>query len=243
MWTREQLQIAVSDSKSYAETLRNLGIAVSGGTHIVIKKYITKYGINTTHFSQIGTRRIKARLITKDVLVMNSTVSSSTLRRIIVRDGILPRICVECGVENQYNGKPITLHLDHKSGDRKDCRIENLRWLCPNCHSQTSTYSRAKTLPIQLEARKKKAERVQIPCSECKITITRLKSKVEYQKKFWSSNFFCSKKCKITFWHKKNGWSKSGEHGTVAGYHKCPKPRCRPCLDAMAVYKRSRRNH
>ena len=47
--------------------------------------------------------------------------------------------CVECGIEN-WNGKDIVLEIDHINGDNTDNRIENLRYLCPNCHSQTSTY-------------------------------------------------------------------------------------------------------
>jgi 5-methylcytosine-specific restriction endonuclease McrA len=38
-------------------------------------------------------------------------------------------------------GKPLSLHLDHKNGKNNDHRIENLRFLCPNCHSQTATYA------------------------------------------------------------------------------------------------------
>lgn len=37
--------------------------------------------------------------------------------------------------------KKITLQLDHINGINNDNRVENLRFLCPNCHSQTSTYT------------------------------------------------------------------------------------------------------
>lgn len=42
--------------------------------------------------------------------------------------------------EPEWAGKPIKLHLDHVNGIRNDHRLPNLRWLCPNCHSQTVTY-------------------------------------------------------------------------------------------------------
>jgi len=48
-------------------------------------------------------------------------------------------VCTECGITN-WNGKDIVLEIDHINGDNTDNRIENLRYLCPNCHSQTSTY-------------------------------------------------------------------------------------------------------
>lgn len=40
----------------------------------------------------------------------------------------------------EYNGKPITLQVDHIDGDRKNNTLENLRFICPNCHSQTKTW-------------------------------------------------------------------------------------------------------
>ncbi len=50
------------------------------------------------------------------------------------------QICESCGVENMYNGKPIVLHVDHINGNKHDNTLTNLRYLCPNCHSQTETW-------------------------------------------------------------------------------------------------------
>lgn len=44
-----------------------------------------------------------------------------------------------CGL-TEWHGQHITLELDHINGVRNDNRLENLRWLCPNCHSQTPTF-------------------------------------------------------------------------------------------------------
>jgi hypothetical protein len=57
----------------------------------------------------------------------------------LLRAGILENRCEECGI-SEWRGKPLSIHIDHINGVRDDHRLENLRMLCPNCHSQTDTY-------------------------------------------------------------------------------------------------------
>lgn len=65
---------------------------------------------------------------------------SADLKKKLIEEGYIENVCVECGNEGEWNNKPITLELDHINGDRFDNRLENLRILCPNCHSQTPTF-------------------------------------------------------------------------------------------------------
>tara|TARA_R110000851_G_C12870142_1_gene544880 strand:+ start:79 stop:714 length:636 start_codon:yes stop_codon:yes gene_type:complete len=75
-----------------------------------------------------------------DILVENSKYANSTVKSRIVCGDLIPHdICSECGI-SEWNDKPISLDLDHINGVNNDHRIENLRYLCPNCHSQTPTY-------------------------------------------------------------------------------------------------------
>lgn len=61
------------------------------------------------------------------------------LRRALVEVGVSIK-CAWCSITNTYNGNPIVLHIDHVDGNFKNNTLENLRFLCPNYHSQTSTF-------------------------------------------------------------------------------------------------------
>ena len=65
--------------------------------------------------------------------------SNHYLKRIIQEFNLLPRKCSCCNIDS-WQGKNITLELDHIDGCAHNCKIENLRLLCPNCHSQTNTF-------------------------------------------------------------------------------------------------------
>lgn len=65
--------------------------------------------------------------------------SRSAIKDRIIKDDLIPYECGECSL-NEWNGKDISLHLDHIDGNNKNNLLSNLRFLCPNCHSQTETY-------------------------------------------------------------------------------------------------------
>jgi 5-methylcytosine-specific restriction endonuclease McrA len=63
------------------------------------------------------------------------------LKSRLLKEKLIEYKCVKCGNTGEWQGEPLSLQLDHINGNNKDHRLENLRLLCPNCHSQTKTYS------------------------------------------------------------------------------------------------------
>ena len=78
-----------------------------------------------------------------EIFRKNSTWRSNTssLKKRILKYNLLEYKCSLCGNEGYWNNKPLVLQLDHIDGDRTNIEITNLRFLCPNCHTQTDTYA------------------------------------------------------------------------------------------------------
>ncbi|MFH8440790.1 HNH endonuclease signature motif containing protein [Streptomyces sp. NPDC018026] len=144
-WTREVLQEAATASTNMCEVLRHLGLEVVGGHHTHISRRIKAYDIDISHF-QMPTRKGKPwRPRTPEGLLVEQTpgearrIPSDRIKWAMAAVGASER-CALCGNDGMWHGHPIPLEVDHVDGDWRNNRIENLRLLCPNCHSITDTY-------------------------------------------------------------------------------------------------------
>jgi len=160
---KELLVTAVAESRSYREVIEKLGLSANNGNYRFIAAKIKIYEIPTDHFIRNATRgknthnsdtvkqvTYKIRRSDEELFRKNSIVGGSKLRPRLLEKG-LEHKCSECDLKPFWNGKSLTLQVDHINGDSTDNRLENLRFLCPNCHAQTSTfgnsYKKSKQIP------------------------------------------------------------------------------------------------
>lgn len=141
---KEDYENAIKNSKSIAETCRNLGLKCAGGNYKTIKYFIKKYNIDTSHFTgqgwNVGLKfKPNKGLTLEEVLVKNSNYTSFKLKNKLLKEGVKEKRC-ECCKRTEWNGNLIPLELHHINGDNTDNRLENLQILCPNCHAQTDYY-------------------------------------------------------------------------------------------------------
>ena len=139
---KEELSNIVQNSKTFAEVMRKLGyIANKGNSYQPLKKYLRENNISFSHFLGKSNGLAKNEIFPLEkILVKDSIYTNMTrLKLRILKSNLIEYKCAICGI-NEWLGKKIVLQLDHINGNNRDNRIENLRLLCPNCHSQTETY-------------------------------------------------------------------------------------------------------
>jgi hypothetical protein len=143
-WTDDDLRAAVSTSTSVACVIRALGLIAAGGNYEHIHRCIKELSLDTSHFSgsawSRGRRIQRPSISLEHVLVADRWTSSHKLKLRLLRGGLKKAACELCGWAERAPDGRLPLELDHINGDKTDNRFENLRIVCPNCHSLQPTH-------------------------------------------------------------------------------------------------------
>lgn len=139
--TDEEFRNIIASNYSYSDCLRALGLGTKGGSSTdILKRRIKELNCSIDHFNR-EKAEVNIKYDLKDILIKDSPyLNIARLKKRLISQGILEYKCAICGLK-EWQNKPISLQLDHINGNNNDHRIENLRLLCPNCHSQTITFA------------------------------------------------------------------------------------------------------
>lgn len=143
-YTNDQIYEILKISKSFAEVIRSFGYkSITTGNYKHVKGILKNRNIEIpvyNYFKEHNNFNRKRRNV--DELFINETnVSRAYLKRRIIKDDLIKYECEKCGNVGEWEGQKLVLQLEHKNGNTYDNRLENLCFLCPNCHSQTNTFS------------------------------------------------------------------------------------------------------
>lgn len=135
--------------------------------HAYVKNKVIENQISTSHFNgrpkfPPKNKREPGEVMTFDPLRWKRQ-DPDRLRMAMTESGV-PYVCKKCGNGPEWDGRPLTLQIDHIDGNWRDSRIENLRFLCPNCHSQTPTHSISRS---KNGSKGKGAINVEMTCNGC----------------------------------------------------------------------------
>lgn len=149
-FTKEELQKLADKSSSISNLLRSVGLQPKGDNRKTLNKIIEELDIDLTKliknrkdlYLEVNKRLAKDFAYSdKQVFVKNSNYGRVHLKERIIDNKIIDYKCRKCGNNGKWQGEKLSLQLEHKNGISNDNRLENLEFLCPNCHSQTSHYA------------------------------------------------------------------------------------------------------
>ena len=145
-----KLKHSVIHSQTFSEILRTLNMSSKGGNINTLCRRLEFEKIDYSHIprgrgASKGLKRggVRKRELSA-IMIRNSTYSRGHLKQRLIKENIIPYKCDSCQFDPNkelWQHKKLVLTLDHRNGISNDHRQKNLRFLCPNCNSQTKTFA------------------------------------------------------------------------------------------------------
>jgi hypothetical protein len=144
-YSKDELETAVQSSTTATEALQKLNRSVNGGAFWTFRKRLKEWNVSTIHFcgraANCGDKHKGGpkKLTWQEILVHGQKHQQAyRLRWALLASGREEKC--ECGISNEWNGKPYKLQIHHRDGNKCNNLLENLTFICHNCHSQTSNF-------------------------------------------------------------------------------------------------------
>lgn len=167
LYTKEELKGMLEQSNSLNDLMHRIGYkCVNGNAGKIVKKRLDLLNLDYSKFKLLSQNREKRTF--ENSFCKNSTASQNYIKKHFREFYTEEYKCAICGLPAEWNGKPLTLTLDHINGDHNDNRLENLRWVCPNCDRQLDTFAGKNTRNYVDEFKTSlKREYNQFHCIDC----------------------------------------------------------------------------
>lgn len=151
--SEEEVRAFAAESSSLKEFQVKLGYSPNGNVKKVIENYCALHNISLDHFTYKTQEKIQRS--EENVFIKNSTASQRTLRQWYLKGEYTEYKCSICGLPPEWQGKPLSLTLDHIDGNNTNNELSNLRWVCPNCDRQLDTYGSKNNHKERINAKQK----------------------------------------------------------------------------------------
>lgn len=122
---------AIAKFTSFYDVAKEIGVSRKR-----VREIQNVYKCDISHFCSCKERPLGV----DKVFSVSKKRINGILRKYILQYELIEYKCEKCGQNDEWQGMPLTLQLDHKDGNSCNNVLTNLRWLCPNCHTQTDTF-------------------------------------------------------------------------------------------------------
>lgn len=144
---KDILEKIIKESDTIHSVLVKMGKNTSAASYKLFHRKVKKYEIDTSHFlsrKEITAKQFREgnlkKIPTNELFTEKSTISRHNVKNRIISENLLNYECSMCGNDGNWNGSKISLILDHINGINNDNRLENLRFVCPNCNATLDTH-------------------------------------------------------------------------------------------------------